>query len=191
MASRFPAHWLDELRSRSDIVQVVSSYVGLKKSGRKYWGLCPFHGEKTASFSVDEEQQLYYCFGCKAGGNVISFIMDMERCSFHEAVEFLAERAHIPLPEMEDDPEWEKRRTRRERLLSANREAAKFYHEMLFRPEGRSTHSSPEQFLKASAPIVVTVSGIEICVRDLQSLKTPSPIVARPSGSVIPVRLLP
>ena len=136
MASRFPAHWLDELRSRSDIVQVVSSYVGLKKSGRKYWGLCPFHGEKTASFSVDEEQQLYYCFGCKAGGNVISFIMDMERCSFHEAVEFLAERAHIPLPEMEDDPEWEKRRTRRERLLSANREAAKFYHEMLFRPEG-------------------------------------------------------
>ena len=126
MASRFPAHWLDELRSRSDIVQVVSGYVGLKKSGRKYWGLCPFHGEKTASFSVDAEQQLYYCFGCKAGGNVINFIMDIERCSFHEAVELLAERAHIPLPEMENDTEWEKRRTRRERLLSANREAARF-----------------------------------------------------------------
>ena len=139
MASRFPAHWLDELRSRSDIVQVVSGYVGLKKSGRKYWGLCPFHGEKTASFSVDSEQQLYYCFGCKAGGNVINFIMDIERCSFHEAVEQLAERAHIPLPEMENDAGWEQRRTRRERLLSANREAARFYHEMLFRPEGATS----------------------------------------------------
>ena len=139
MASRFPSHWLDELRSRSDIVQVVSGYVGLKKSGRKYWGLCPFHGEKTASFSVDAEQQLYYCFGCKAGGNVINFIMEIERCSFHEAVELLADRAHIPLPEMVEDPEWEQRRTRRERLLSANREAAKFYHEMLFRPEGAAS----------------------------------------------------
>ena len=116
MASRFPAHWLDELRSRSDIVQIVSGYVGLKKSGRKYWGLCPFHGEKTASFSVDAEQQLYYCFGCKAGGNVINFIMDIERCSFHEAVEMLADRAHIPMPEMENDADWEQRRTRRERL---------------------------------------------------------------------------
>ena len=122
MASRFPAHWLDELRSRSDIVQIVSGYVGLKKSGRKYWGLCPFHGEKTASFSVDGEQQLYYCFGCKAGGDVIHFIMDIERCSFHEAVEILADR-----------------QTRRERLLTANREAAKFYHETLFRPEGAAS----------------------------------------------------
>ena len=136
MASRFPAHWLDELRSRSDIVQIVSGYVGLKKSGRKYWGLCPFHGEKTASFSVDAEQQLYYCFGCKAGGNVVNFIMDIERCSFHEAVELLADRAHIPLPEMVNDADWEKRRTRRERLLSANKDAARFYHETLFRPEG-------------------------------------------------------
>lgn len=136
MASRYPAGWLDELRSRSDIVQVVSGYVGLKKSGRKYWGLCPFHGEKTASFSVDAEHQLYYCFGCKAGGNVINFIMEIERCSFHDAVEMLAERAHIPMPEMEDDPEYELRRSRRLRLLDANRRAAQFYHEMLFKPEG-------------------------------------------------------
>ena len=136
MASRYPAAWLDELRSRSDIVQVVSGYVGLKKSGRKYWGLCPFHGEKTASFSVDAEHQLYYCFGCKAGGNVINFIMEIERCSFHDAVELLAERAHIPMPEMEDDPEYELRRSRRLRLLDANRRAAQFYHEMLFKPEG-------------------------------------------------------
>ena len=139
MASRFPASWLDDLRSRSDIVQVISGYVGLKKSGRKYWGLCPFHGEKTASFSVDAEQQLFYCFGCKAGGNVISFIMEIERCSFHEAVEILAERAHIPLPEMVNDADWEQRRTRRERLLQANKEAARFYHEMLFEPAGAAS----------------------------------------------------
>ena len=139
MASRFPAPWLDDLRSRSDIVQVISGYVGLKKSGRKYWGLCPFHGEKTASFSVDAEQQLFYCFGCKTGGNVITFIMEIERCSYHEAVELLADRAHIPMPEMVNDDDWERRRTRRERLLGANREAAKFYHEMLFRPEGATS----------------------------------------------------
>ena len=136
MASRYPASWLDELRSRSDIVQIVSGYVALNKKGRKYWGLCPFHGEKTASFSVDGEHQLYYCFGCKAGGNVIHFLMEMERLSFTEAVEQLAERAHLPLPEMEKDEDYERRRTQRERLLAANREAARFYHETLFTPAG-------------------------------------------------------
>ena len=136
MASRFPAGWLDDLRSRSDIVQVISGYVGLKKSGRNFWGLCPFHGEKTASFSVDEEHQLFYCFGCKAGGDVIRFIMEIERCSFQEAVEMLAERAHIPMPEMENDPDYELRRSRRERLLEINRRAARYYHELLFQPEG-------------------------------------------------------
>lgn len=136
MAFRYPAGWLDDLRSRSDIVQVVSGYVGLKKSGRNYWGLCPFHGEKTASFSVDEEHQLFYCFGCKAGGDVIRFIMEIERCSFQEAVELLAERAHIPMPEMENDPDYERRRSRRDRLLEINRQAARHYHELLFQPEG-------------------------------------------------------
>ena len=74
MSSRYPAAWLDELRSRSDIVQIVSGYVALNKKGRKYWGLCPFHGEKTPSFSVDGEHQLYYCFGCKAGGNYYRYM---------------------------------------------------------------------------------------------------------------------
>ncbi len=136
MSSRYPAAWLDELRSRSDIVQLVSGYVALNKKGRKYWGLCPFHGEKTPSFSVDGEHQLYYCFGCKAGGNVFHFYMEMEHCSFSEAVEQLAERAHMVLPEMEKDEDYERRRTQRERLLSANREAARFYHETLFSPAG-------------------------------------------------------
>ena len=136
MSSRYPAAWLDELRSRSDIVQIVSGYVALTKKGRKYWGLCPFHGEKTASFSVDGEHQLYYCFGCKAGGNVFHFYMEMEHCSFNEAVAQLAERAHMALPELERDEDYERRRTQRERLLAANREAARFYHETLFTPAG-------------------------------------------------------
>ena len=136
MSSRYPAAWLDELRSRSDIVHIVSGYVALNKKGRKYWGLCPFHGEKTPSFSVDGEHQLYYCFGCKAGGNVFSFYMEMEHCTFNEAVEQLAERAHMALPEMEKDVDYERRRTQRERLLNANREAARFYHETLFTPQG-------------------------------------------------------
>ena len=136
MSSRYPAAWLDELRSRTDIVQIVSGYVALNKKGRKYWGLCPFHGEKTPSFSVDGEHQLYYCFGCKAGGNVFHFYMEMEHCSFNEAVAHLAERAHMTLPEMEHDEDYERRRTQRERLLAANREAARFYHETLFTPDG-------------------------------------------------------
>ena len=139
MASRYPAAWLDELRSRSDIVQIVSGYVALNKKGRNYWGLCPFHGEKTASFSVDGEHQLYYCFGCKAGGDVIHFMMDMERLTFPEAVEQLADRAHMAIPEMEKDEDYERRRTQRERLLNANREAARFYHETLFTPAGEAS----------------------------------------------------
>ena len=139
MASRYPASWLDELRSRSDIVQIVSGYVALNKKGRKYWGLCPFHGEKTPSFSVDGEHQLYYCFGCKAGGNVFHFYMEMEHCTFNEAVTQLAERAHMTLPELERDEDYERRRTQRERLLAANREAARFYHETLFTPAGAAS----------------------------------------------------
>ena len=137
MAPRFPAAWLDELRQRADIVQIVSGYVTLKRNGHRYWGLCPFHGEKTASFSVDPEQQLYYCFGCKAGGSVIQFIMDMERLDFPEAVRFLADQLHMPLPQMEDDPDYQRRRSQRERLLSANREAAQFFHRTLFTDAGR------------------------------------------------------
>lgn len=139
MSSRYPAVWLDELRSRSDIVQIVSGYVALNKKGRKYWGLCPFHGEKTPSFSVDGERQLYYCFGCKAGGNVFHFYMEMEHCTFSEAVAQLAERAHMTLPELEKDEDYERRRTQRERLLAANREAARFYHETLFTPAGAAS----------------------------------------------------
>ena len=137
MAPRFPSAWLDELRQRADIVQVISGYVTLKRNGHRYWGLCPFHGEKTASFSVDPERQLYYCFGCKAGGSVIQFIMDIERLDFQEAVRFLADQLHMPLPQLVDDPDYQRRRDQRDRLLAANKEAAQFFHSTLFTEVGK------------------------------------------------------
>lgn len=135
---KFPAAWLDELRSRADIVQVVGQYVQLKRNGHRHWGLCPFHGEKTASFSVDQERQMYYCFGCKAGGSVIQFVMDIERLEFPEAVKHLADQLHMPLPAMEEDPDYQRRRTQRDRLLEANKEAARFFHQTLFTPQGQA-----------------------------------------------------
>ena len=136
--AKFPAAWLDELRSRADIVQVVGQYVQLKRNGHRHWGLCPFHGEKTASFSVDQERQMYYCFGCKAGGSVIQFVMDIERLEFPEAVKHLADQLHMPLPQMEEDPDYQRRRTQRDRLLEANKEAARFFHQTLFTPAGQA-----------------------------------------------------
>ncbi len=135
---RFPPAWLDELRARADIVQIVGQYVQLKKNGRKHWGLCPFHGEKTASFSVDGESQLYYCFGCKAGGSVIQFVMDYERLEFQDAVKHLADQLHMPLPQMETDPDYQRRRSQRERLLECNKEAARYFHQTLFTPAGQA-----------------------------------------------------
>ena len=137
MAGRIPSAWMDELYSRTDIVSVVSNYLPLKKDGRRYWGLCPFHNEKTPSFSVNPELNLYYCFGCKAGGNVVQFVMEMERVSYMEAVKLLADRIHMTMPEMREDPDYERRRSQRERLLNANREAARFYHSRLWQPEGK------------------------------------------------------
>ncbi len=135
MAGRYPPQWLDELRARADIVKVVGSYVTLKKNGHRYVGLCPFHNETAPSFSVDEQKQVYHCFGCKAGGSVIQFVMDIERLSFPEAVAFLADQLHMPLPEMQNDPAYEKRRTLKERIYLANRTAARMYHQLLWQPE--------------------------------------------------------
>lgn len=135
MAGRYPPQWLDELRARADIVKVIGSYVTLKKNGHRYVGLCPFHNETAPSFSVDEQKQVYHCFGCKAGGSVIQFVMDIERLSFPEAVAFLADQLHMPLPEMQNDPAYEKHRTLKERIYLANRTAARMYHQLLWQPE--------------------------------------------------------
>ena len=141
--TRYPSAWLDELRMRADIVQIVSSYVPLKKSGHRYTGLCPFHNEKTPSFSVDAQKQLYYCFGCKAGGSVIQFVMDIEHMSFQEAVAFLAEQLRMPLPEVQHDPNYEKRRSLKERIYLANQAAARLYYHNLWEPQGEPVLTVP------------------------------------------------
>lgn len=128
---------LEEVRSRSPIEEVISEYVALKPKGGRFLGLCPFHNEKTPSFSVDVNEQLYYCFGCHKGGSVFTFIMEQERLEFGEAVRFLAERAHYTLPET-DTRSFTPRATEeeKERLYEANREAARFFHSLLWTDEG-------------------------------------------------------
>ena len=128
-----PEQFIDELVARSEISDVVSSYVHLTKKGNNLWGLCPFHNEKTPSFSVSPDKQIYHCFGCGKGGGVISFIMEMENLSFPDAVRLLAQRAGMEVPETGTD---EAGRKKRARLLAANKDAARFYHDYLKSPGG-------------------------------------------------------
>jgi DNA primase len=127
---------MGELLSKNDIVSVVSGYVSLKPKGRNLWGLCPFHGEKTPSFSVSPDKQMYYCFGCHAGGSVIQFIMAAERLEFTDAVKALAERAGMEMPGVVDDAKIQRERAFRERLYAANKEAALFYNSTLLSDRG-------------------------------------------------------
>lgn len=129
-----PDQFLDELNSRLSIVDVVSAYVPLKKKGGRYWGLCPFHHEKTPSFSVSEDRQAFHCFGCGKGGGAIRFIMEMENLSFPDAVRKLAGEAGMEVPDSgPSDGQW---REERKRILELNREAARFYRSMLGDPRG-------------------------------------------------------
>ena len=102
---RYSDDLIEEVRSRNDIVDVVSSYVKIQKRGGTYFGLCPFHNEKTPSFSVTPAKQMYYCFGCGAGGNVFTFLMEYENYTFAEAMQALADRAGIELPKLEETEE--------------------------------------------------------------------------------------
>ena len=128
---------IEEIRSRNDIVDVISSYVKLKKQGATYFGLCPFHNEKSPSFSVTPGKQMYYCFGCGEGGNVYSFIMKYENYSFVEAVKMLADRAGITLPEAEYSEEERKRADLRANLLEINKKAAMYFHHQLKSEKGK------------------------------------------------------
>ena len=130
-----PHEYIEELTRRTDIVELVGSYVQLTRKGANLFGLCPFHSEKTGSFSVSPDKQIYYCFGCKRGGGVINFIMEEENLSFPDAVRFLAKRAGMEVPEEDGDREAGRRR---QRLLDLNRDAARFYYQMLQQPEGRA-----------------------------------------------------
>ena len=130
-----PSEFIDELVARSDIVDVVSDYVRLTQKGGSYWGLCPFHGEKTASFHVVPDRQLFHCFGCGKGGGVISFVMEMENLPYIDALRLLAKRANLEFPEGDAD---EGARRRRGRLLALNKEAARFFHSCLWSQGGES-----------------------------------------------------
>ena len=135
----FDQRFLDELIARSDIVDVVSGYVALQRKGGNLFGLCPFHNEKTPSFSVSPDKQIYHCFGCKKGGGVINFIMEIENLTFPEAVRFLAKRATLPVPE-DDGPQDGADRLRR-RVLELNRDAARWYYDLLCSPEGAAVQA--------------------------------------------------
>ncbi|MEF9974673.1 MAG: DNA primase [Clostridia bacterium] len=133
--------WLDDLRSRVNIVDVVSEYVLLKQKGRRYWGLCPFHNEKTASFSVDADAQMYYCFGCHKGGNVIHFVMELEKMEFMDAVKHLADRVNLEMPSGGDGADSSGARALREKVYAANVAAARYFHEMLWTSAGANALS--------------------------------------------------
>ncbi len=130
----FDRRFIEDLIERSDIVDVVGSYVPLTKKGANYWACCPFHNEKTPSFSVSPDKQMCYCFGCKKGGGVINFVMEIENLSYPDAVRFLAKRANIPVPEEERDDGSRLR----SRILALNRDAARFYYEQLHSPKGQA-----------------------------------------------------
>ena len=129
---------IDEVISRNDIVDVISGYVKLKKNGSSYTGLCPFHNEKSPSFSVSGQRQLYHCFGCGVGGNVITFIMEYENMTFLEAVKMLGDRAGVALPETSVSEQDKKERVIRERLLEVNKIAATYYYWQLRSDRGRA-----------------------------------------------------
>ncbi len=133
-----PQSFLDDLIARNDIVDVVGSYVALQQKGSNLFGLCPFHNEKTPSFSVSPSKQIYHCFGCKKGGGVINFIMEIENLSYIDAVRFLAKRVNLEVP---DDRQDDDTARRRQRILALNRDAARWYYDVLQSPEGAAVQA--------------------------------------------------
>ena len=134
----YPDEVIEEVRSRNDIVDVIGSYVKLQKKGSSYFGLCPFHNEKSPSFSVSRDKQMYYCFGCGAGGNVFTFLMEYENFSFVEALKFLADRAGVQLPQEEYSAEAKRRADLRTSILEVNKLAAKYFYAQLRSPQGKT-----------------------------------------------------
>lgn len=133
---RIPEGFIDAVIEKNDIVDVISEYVSLKKRGNKYVGLCPFHNEKTPSFTVDGDKQLFYCFGCHEGGNMIGFLQKKENLTFFEVIEELAKRANMPMPQLEEKGVPAFSRDTKNRIYEANKEAARFYFNTLFSAEG-------------------------------------------------------
>ncbi|HHX72437.1 MAG TPA: DNA primase [Clostridiales bacterium] len=138
--ARFDERFLEDLLARADLAELVASYATLEKKGNRLWARCPFHNEKTPSFTVSPDKQMYYCFGCGKGGGIINFIMEAERLDFAEAVEFLARQYHVELPTKEDASLLRAR----ERLYEANREAARFFYQCLQNPK----YTAPWEYIQ-------------------------------------------
>lgn len=137
----FPENWMNDLMNKNEIVSVVSEYTHLAPKGGRMWGLCPFHPERAASFSVSPDKQLFHCFSCKAGGSVIQFIMQAENLPYADAVRFLAQRAGMDMPNEINDEKLRADKALRDRLYDANKAAAKFYCEMLLSEQGAKARS--------------------------------------------------
>lgn len=137
----YPDEVVEEVRMRNDIVDVISGYVKITKKGSSHFGLCPFHNEKSPSFSVSQSKQMYYCFGCGAGGNVFTFVMEYENYSFQEAIQFLADRAGVALPEVEYGEEARSREYKRNKLWEINKEAAKYFYYQLRTEKGQAGYN--------------------------------------------------
>ncbi|MBQ8761718.1 MAG: DNA primase [Clostridia bacterium] len=134
----YSPEWLSELKSRNDIISVVSKYINLDRKGRNHWGCCPFHYEKTPSFSVNEVDQYYHCFGCGASGDVINFVQKYEGIDFWEAVKILAKNVGMEVPTLSNSDDIQKKKAERDKALHALRDAAIFYRDMLNSPRGKS-----------------------------------------------------
>ena len=134
----YPEEIVEEVRTRTDIVDIVSGYVKLQKKGSNYFGLCPFHNEKSPSFSVSPGKQMYYCFGCGAGGNAITFLMEYENYSFPEALEVLADRVGVALPKEELSKEARAQADLKATLLEINKLAANYFYYQLKHPQGKA-----------------------------------------------------
>ena len=133
----FSPDWLDELKRKNDIVSIVSKYVPLQQRGSKYWGCCPFHHEKTPSFCVDQYEGLYHCFGCKEGGDVITFVEKIESCDFQDAIQRLAENAKMEVPQISGDEGIIKRKKQKDTILKILDAAAEHYHQNIYKPEAK------------------------------------------------------
>ncbi len=133
----YPEEVIEEVRTRNDIVDIISGYVKLQKKGSNYFGLCPFHHEKSPSFSVSQSKQMYHCFGCGVSGNVFTFVMEYENYTFREAVELLADRSGVKLPKMEYSKEAKAQADLRAALLEINKLAANYFYYQLKQPQGQ------------------------------------------------------
>lgn len=142
--SGFPANWLYELKQRNNIVSVIEKYIRLEKRGGRYWACCPFHNEKTPSFTVNGDEGFYHCFGCKESGDVISFIMKYESCDFLDAIEILAKNANMQIPEYKAEKEVVEKKQKKDRLLKLLEKAQKHYQENLYLPAAKSA----QEYLK-------------------------------------------